>query len=125
MTPATSRELAKKIGVSAPTCALARNGRDSAKLNSALRAIVGVDPRNAVSIFELLARRELIGRSNDQKDRRRQIICLTGPGLVMIEDLKRAGAAIERDFLASLTTSEQAVLHELLSKLLDATTELA
>jgi DNA-binding MarR family transcriptional regulator len=81
---------------------------------------IGVDPRNAVPVIELLERRGLIARTTDPADRRRRVIELTGTGEKVAEQLGRAGAEIEAELLIGLTTRQRTTLNLLLHKLYDA-----
>ncbi len=81
---------------------------------------VGVDPRNAVPIIDTLQRRGLLERRPDASDRRRHTVTLTSDGQLMIEQLRRAGADLEDQFLDSLSHEERAGLHATLSKLFNA-----
>ena len=80
---------------------------------------IGVDPRNAVPVIDLLQRRELVERRADPADRRRHAVALTPGGRDLLERLRRDGEAVERLLLDSLTESERLDLHRILRKLLD------
>ncbi len=82
-----------------------------------LSKIVGVDPRNAVAIFDFLTARGLVERMADPHDRRRHAVTLTKSGKALIRELRRAGTAVERKMLEDLTKAERARLHQVLSKL--------
>src|SRR4051794_10935489 len=58
---------------------------------------IGVDPRNAVPVIDLLERRGLIARTTDPADRRRRVIELTDAGLDVTEELGRAADMIESE----------------------------
>ncbi len=81
---------------------------------------IGVDPRNAVLVIELLERRGLIVRTTDPADRRRRVIELTATGRNVAEQLGRAGEKIEAELLDGLTTRQRTTLNLLLHKLYDA-----
>jgi DNA-binding MarR family transcriptional regulator len=85
-----------------------------------LSAAVGLDPRNAVRVIDLLQERELIERRPDPHDRRRHVITLTGDGRTLMRELRRAGDAVERRMLDCLGDDERSDLHDLLVKLLTA-----
>jgi DNA-binding MarR family transcriptional regulator len=81
---------------------------------------VGVDPRNAVGVIDLLEQRNLVERRPDPADRRRHAVALTPAGRAAIEDLRRAGEGVERQLLDCLTEAERVDLHRTLRKLLAA-----
>jgi DNA-binding MarR family transcriptional regulator len=81
---------------------------------------VGVDPRNAVPVIDLLQRRGLVQRRPDPADRRRYSVVLTAAGRATIEELRRSGEQVEEQLLDCLTSAERASLHRVLRKLLNA-----
>jgi DNA-binding MarR family transcriptional regulator len=86
-----------------------------------LSELVGIDPRNAVPVIDLLHQRGLIQRTDDPADRRRRAIRLTPAGQTMLNDLRQAADAIEHDMLKDLDDHQQAILHRLLLTLFEAT----
>jgi DNA-binding MarR family transcriptional regulator len=86
-----------------------------------LSELVGVDPRNAVPILDLLHQRGLIQRTGDPADRRRRAIALTPAGQRLLNQLRQAADAIEADMLKDLDDHQQATLHRLLLTLFEAT----
>ncbi|MPZ51604.1 MAG: MarR family transcriptional regulator [Acidimicrobiia bacterium] len=86
-----------------------------------LSATIGVDPRNAVTIFDVLEERKLIARASDQTDRRKRAVVLTAAGRAAVRDLRRAGVTLEQGMLAALTDREQTTLQRLLLKLFEST----
>jgi DNA-binding MarR family transcriptional regulator len=82
-----------------------------------LSRAVGIDPRNAVPIVDVLERRGLLQRRADPADRRKRAIALTPAGQAKIEQLSQAGHELENAFLDSLTDPERSGLHATLSKL--------
>jgi DNA-binding MarR family transcriptional regulator len=86
-----------------------------------LSELVGVDPRNAVPLIDLLNQRGLIQRTGDPADRRRRAIALTPAGQRMLNELRQAADAVEHDMLKGLDDHEQAILHRLLLTLFEAT----
>ncbi|MFL6055812.1 MAG: MarR family winged helix-turn-helix transcriptional regulator [Actinoallomurus sp.] len=88
-----------------------------------LAALIGVDPRNAVSVVDFLERRGFIERTRDPADRRRHAIALTAEGRATIRGLRHAGERIERDMLDGLTGDEQSALHALLHRLFQVTVD--
>jgi DNA-binding MarR family transcriptional regulator len=90
-----------------------------------LSELVGIDPRNAVPIIDLLDRRGLLQRTSDPADRRRRAIELTPAGRRALNDLRQAADAIEQDMLTGLDDREQAILHRLLLKLFQSAIRVA
>jgi DNA-binding MarR family transcriptional regulator len=86
-----------------------------------LSELVGIDPRNAVPLIDLLHRRGLIQRTDDPADRRRRAIRLTPAGQRLLNDMRQAADAIEHDMLKDLDDHQQAILHRLLLTLFEAT----
>jgi DNA-binding MarR family transcriptional regulator len=86
-----------------------------------LSELVGIDPRNAVPVIDLLHQRGLLQRTDDPADRRRRAIRLTPAGQQMLDDLRQAADAIEHDMLKGLDDHQQASLHRLLLTLFEAT----
>lgn len=84
-----------------------------------LSAAIGVDPRNAVPIFDTLEARNLIARTSDQTDRRKRAVAITAAGRTTVDELRRTGAALDHDLLAGLTGHQRATLHRLLLALFD------
>jgi MarR family transcriptional regulator, lower aerobic nicotinate degradation pathway regulator len=85
-----------------------------------LSRAVGVDPRNAVPVIDLLQQRHLVERRPDPTDRRRYAVALTARGRRTLDELRRAGEDVEDELLAVLTAAERAALHRTLRKLLRA-----
>src|SRR5215218_6153489 len=85
-----------------------------------LSELVGVDPRNAVPLLDLLQQRGLIQRTGDPADRRRPI-GLTPAGQRVLNQLRQAADAIEADMLKGLDQHQQASLHRLLRTLYEST----
>jgi DNA-binding MarR family transcriptional regulator len=82
-----------------------------------LSRLVGIDPRNAVPVIDLLEERGLIARGVEASDRRRHAVSLTDAGRLALDELRRAGDQLEREFLSELSPAEQVTLHALLRKL--------
>jgi DNA-binding MarR family transcriptional regulator len=83
--------------------------------------LVGVDPRNAVPLLDLLQQRGLIQRTGDPADRRRRAIALTPAGQKLLKELRQAADAVEADMLKDLDDHQQASLHRLLLTLFETT----
>ncbi len=85
-----------------------------------LAEIIGIDPRNAVGIIDLLEERGLAERGVDPTDRRRHGITLTASGRVLLGELRGESDELEREMVADLDAAERVLLHDLLLKLLPA-----
>jgi MarR family transcriptional regulator, lower aerobic nicotinate degradation pathway regulator len=86
-----------------------------------LSELVGIDPRNAVPLLDLLQQRGLIERTGDPADRRRRAIGLTPAGHKMLKELRQTADAVEATMLKGLDGHQQATLHRLLLTLFEAT----
>lgn len=86
-----------------------------------LSAAIGVDPRNAVPIFDTLEAHGLIARTSDQTDRRKRTVIITAAGRAAVDELRRIGATLDHDLLVGLTDHQRMTLHRLLLKVFDAT----
>ena len=82
-----------------------------------LSRMVGIDPRNAVSVIDQLEARSLLERNPDPTDRRRHAVTLAGAGQTLLSQLRQAADRAEEELLAPLTTKECDTLHSLLTKL--------
>ena len=82
-----------------------------------------IDPRNLVAILDALEARALVERVPIPADRRRSGIRLTERGDRLAHELRATGIALEREFLAPLSESEQETLHQLLLKLYQGITD--
>jgi DNA-binding MarR family transcriptional regulator len=88
-----------------------------------LSAAIGVDPRNAVPIFDALEAQHLIARAEDRTDRRRRAVTITAAGRATVDELRRTGAALDGDLLAGLTGNQRTTLHRLLLKVYTTTVD--
>jgi DNA-binding MarR family transcriptional regulator len=83
-----------------------------------LSEVIGIDPRNAVPVIDVLVEQALLVRDIDPADRRRRVLALTPSGQELVRDLTVTGGALERDFLRALDPGEQQQLHRMLIALL-------
>jgi len=88
-----------------------------------LSRLVGVDPRNAVPLIDLLEERGLIARAPDPDDRRRYAVSLTTIGRSTLTELHHAADEVEVEMLKHLDATERGSLHNALAKLFAALTE--
>ena len=82
-----------------------------------LATAIGIDPRNAPPLLDLLDSRDLIHRADSAEDRRRQVIELTALGRSIVGFLQKTGQEIEDDYFAPLDADEQGQLRRLLLRL--------
>jgi len=82
-----------------------------------LSRLVGVDPRNAVPLIDLLEERGLIARAPDPEDRRRYAVSLTTTGRSTLTELRHAADEVEVEMLKHLDPAERRCLHDALTKL--------
>ncbi len=82
-----------------------------------LSRLVGVDPRNAVPLIDLLEVRGLIARAPDPEDRRRYAVSLTDTGRSTLTELRHAADDVEDQMLKHLDADERRSLHDALTKL--------
>ena len=80
--------------------------------------MIGVDPRNLVSVIDHLERKGLVERRAHAADRRRNALDLTAAGRSLFERLVASGRDLEDDMLAGLDEQERASLQKVLLKLL-------
>ena len=83
-----------------------------------LSELIGIDPRNAVPIIDVLVDRGLLSREIDPNDRRRRLLALTTAGRDMVHDLTNTGVHIEARFLQALDPDDRNELHRILLALL-------
>jgi DNA-binding MarR family transcriptional regulator len=86
-----------------------------------LSAAIGVDPRNAVPIFDTLEARKLITRTSDRTDRRKRTVVITAAGRAAVDELRHTGVTLDHDLLAGLTERQRTTLHRLLLKVFETT----
>ena len=86
----------------------------------ALAGQLGTPPSRLVLLVDGLQERGLIERRRNPDDRRHCALFLTEAGGRFMRELGQAGRAHEADLMTGLTGEEQAVLHDLLSRLAEA-----
>ncbi|XVQ10953.1 MarR family winged helix-turn-helix transcriptional regulator [Spirillospora sp. CA-255316] len=79
----------------------------------------GIDRSDVVAALNEMAAKNLIERSPDPDDRRRNIITLTQAGSRHLKELDGVVAEIQDDLLTPLTPAERATLTDLLSRMVD------
>ncbi|WP_433475469.1 MarR family winged helix-turn-helix transcriptional regulator [Spirillospora sp. CA-142024] len=79
----------------------------------------GIDRSDVVAALNELAAKNLIARSADPSDRRRNIVTLTPDGSRHLEELDKVVSGIQDDLLAPLSPAERRRLTDLLTRLAD------
>jgi DNA-binding MarR family transcriptional regulator len=77
-----------------------------------------LDPNNCVLLLNDLDEAGYVERRRDPADRRRHIVEITPAGLAALEEAERKLESLEDEVLGNLSQSEQAQLHDLLTKAL-------
>jgi DNA-binding MarR family transcriptional regulator len=87
-----------------------------------LARLIGIDPRNLVTLIDALESRQLVRRRPHPADRRRHAVVLTPGGRRLLDKLARAGEQVEQDLLRDLSDDERVILHRILAKLFESRT---
>lgn len=84
-----------------------------------LARLLEVDAARIVALTDELQARDLVDRSVDARDRRRNLVSLTRTGRALTTKAQRLATAVEADLLSRLSPAERADLRALLRKALD------
>ncbi|MFE0461182.1 MarR family winged helix-turn-helix transcriptional regulator [Kitasatospora sp. NPDC058965] len=84
-----------------------------------IAARLHAEPSNVTAIVDRLTARGLVERRPDPADRRVKLVAATGPGLVVLADL-RVRMPFAADPLAALDAGQQAALRDLLKLVLES-----
>ncbi|WP_371618479.1 MarR family winged helix-turn-helix transcriptional regulator [Streptomyces sp. NBC_00454] len=79
----------------------------------------GIHRSDLVAVINELAERELVERTPDPADRRRNVITLTPPGRRRLRKLEQLLAAAQEELLSPLSVPEREQLTRLLGRLVD------
>ncbi|WP_329097426.1 MarR family transcriptional regulator [Actinomadura citrea] len=79
----------------------------------------GIDRSDVVAALNELAAKNLVDRSPDPSDRRRNVITLTPEGSLHLMELEKVVTRIQDDLLAPLAPDERTRLTELLTRVVD------
>ncbi|WP_028477784.1 MarR family winged helix-turn-helix transcriptional regulator [Nocardia sp. CNY236] len=79
-----------------------------------------IDRSDVVAAVNDLAERDLVARSPDLADRRRNIVTLTVEGARHLDELDARLAGAQDELLAGLTVADRRTLVELLTRIVDA-----
>ena len=83
-----------------------------------LARVLEVDAARIVSLTDTLEERELVTRTVDPSDRRRNLLALTKAGRTLFTRAQRIASRVEDDLLSPLNVDERASLRRLLRKTL-------
>jgi DNA-binding MarR family transcriptional regulator len=86
---------------------------------AALGRRIGVDRSDMVATVNELAEQELVERSPDPSDRRRNVVTITPAGTRHLAELDRLTAGAQDQLLAPLSTNERKQLVALLNRIID------
>jgi len=81
---------------------------------------LAIDRSDVAAIAAELEQRELLARTRDDRDRRRNVVTITPAGEAALVRMDRAIAAAQTTLLAPLSSAEQRQLSELLGRLIEA-----
>ena len=77
-----------------------------------------IHPSDMVTLVDDLARRDLISRTTDPADRRRNLITLTTSGRKLVRQATTQSRRIHRELLSALSRDEQESVRQLLDRAL-------
>ena len=80
---------------------------------------LAIDRSDVAAIAAELEQRELLARTRDDRDRRRNVVTITPAGEAALARMDEAIAAAQTTLLAPLSSAEQRQLSELLGRLIE------
>jgi MarR family transcriptional regulator, lower aerobic nicotinate degradation pathway regulator len=89
-----------------------------ARTQRELSELLKIHPSDMVTLVDDLARRDLISRTTDPADRRRNLITLTTSGRKLVRQATTQSRRIHRELLSALSRDEQETVRELLDRAL-------
>jgi DNA-binding MarR family transcriptional regulator len=89
-----------------------------ARTQRELAELLKIHPSDMVTLVDDLARRDLISRTTDPADRRRNLITLTTSGRKLVRQATAQSRRIHRELLSALSRDEQESVRELLDRAL-------
>ena len=92
-----------------------------ARAQRELAELLQIHPSDMVAIVEELAKRELISRSSDPADRRRNQVRLTAAGRRLVRQATQASRRIHTNLLSALAPAERESVRQLLDRALTRT----
>ncbi|MFE5516940.1 MarR family winged helix-turn-helix transcriptional regulator [Streptomyces virginiae] len=84
-----------------------------------LSARTGIHRSDLVAVINELAARELVERTPDPEDRRRNVVTLTAHGRRHLRKLEQILTAVQEELLTPLSTQEREQLTRLLGRIVD------
>jgi DNA-binding MarR family transcriptional regulator len=92
-----------------------------ARAQRELSELLRIHPSDMVSLIDDLAQRDLVSRSTDPADRRRNLISLTRAGRKLVHEATTASRRFHREVLAALSRDERESVRRLLDRAVLAT----
>ena len=89
-----------------------------ARTQRELAELLKIHPSDMVTLVDDLARRDLISRTTDPADRRRNLITLTTSGRKLVRQATTQSRRIHRELLSVLSRDEQESVRQLLDRAL-------
>ena len=89
-----------------------------ARTQRELSELLKIHPSDMVTLVDDLARRDLISRTTDPADRRRNLITLTTSGRKLVRQATTQSRRIHRELLSALSRDEQESVRQLLDRAL-------
>ncbi|MDH6130160.1 MarR family winged helix-turn-helix transcriptional regulator [Kitasatospora sp. GP82] len=83
-----------------------------------LARTVKIDPKDMVAVLNDLQARELVSRTRDPKDARRNLITLSPAGRELLHHTEALGAEANAELVAPLTPAERRQLNDLLGRII-------
>ncbi|MFJ8429775.1 MarR family winged helix-turn-helix transcriptional regulator [Kitasatospora sp. NPDC094019] len=83
-----------------------------------LSRTVRIDPKDMVTVLNELQARELVSRTRDPRDARKNVLALTADGRALLRRLEERGDRANEALLAPLTPAEREQLSALLTRLI-------
>jgi MarR family transcriptional regulator, lower aerobic nicotinate degradation pathway regulator len=89
-----------------------------ARTQRGLSELLKIHPSDMVTLVDDLAQRDLISRTTDPADRRRNLITLTTSGRKLVRQATTQSRRIHRELLSALSRDEQESVRQLLDRAL-------
>ena len=79
---------------------------------------VGIDRTSGADVMRRLERRGLVERVRSPRDRRANLVSITGPGVRLVRDMRRSMAKAQERFVAPLEAAEQEAFVRMMQKII-------